>query len=134
MMAQQFLDGAFALNSETYLVARLGVLLALIMTPALTGCALYHVVNDEDALYCEKQGFKPGTDQNVDCALKRHEEQEDAGVKYPAPDDAALRPMPVQPPPPPGHAGGPIPQVTPITAPIGMSSAVNFTVSVNPFR
>jgi hypothetical protein len=40
--------------------------------------------------------------------------------------------MPAEPPPPPEHPEGGIAQVTPITAPIGMSSAVNFSVSVNP--
>jgi hypothetical protein len=66
----------------------------------------------------------------VECALRHHEEQRDAGVVYPAPDPAALKPMPAEPPAPPEHPG-PIAQVTPITAPLGVSSAVNFTVSVN---
>jgi hypothetical protein len=104
-----------------------GALTAMLGTPA---CTPYHVIASEDALYCEKQGFPPGTDRNVQCALQHQEEQEEAGIAKPPPDPETLRPMPVAPPEPPEHPG-PIAQITPITAPIGQSSAVNFSVSVN---
>jgi hypothetical protein len=113
-------------------MAGVAILPAMTLLLSITACSPYHVIHEEDALYCEKQGFPPGTDANVHCAIEHEAAQEDAGVVRPPPDPATLKPMPVEPPEPPPHPEGGIPQVTPITAPIGVSSAVNFSVSVNP--
>jgi hypothetical protein len=109
-----------------------GALLPVLVVSCLTGCSPYHVIQTEDALYCEKQGLPPGTDANVQCAIQHEADEKEAGIVRPPPDPATLKPMPAEPPPPPEHPEGGIAQVTPITAPIGMSSAVNFSVSVNP--
>jgi hypothetical protein len=103
------------------------VFLAVVTPLVLGGCYAPHVINGQDAVYCESKGFKPGTDANFKCASDREAER-DQGA---APPLAELTPKPfLTAEPPPSHAGG-VPQTTPRSIPPATTRLINFTISVN---
>jgi hypothetical protein len=95
---------------------------------ALTGCYNPHVITQQDALYCEKQGLRPGTDANYDCAMKHEDERVAAGGKAedPPSDPSSLPGQPQ----PPSHAGG-VRQITPRYIKPNTTVMINFAISVN---
>ena len=96
----------------------------------LAGCYNPHVVNEQDAFYCEGQGFRAGTDANVDCALKRASDRKDAGKS--APDQlVAMAPVPVGSPPPPARHGG-VSQTTAVEVVQGNTTPAYFAYSIHP--
>ena len=102
--------------------------MALAFPLLLAGCYAPHIVDEQDAVYCEHQGFRPGTDANYNCASDR-EALRDQGT-LPALDPLPPpRPMLV-PEPPPNHVGG-VAQETPRSIPPETTRLINFTISVN---
>jgi len=105
-----------------------GILAALAFPLLLAGCYSPHVVNSQDTRYCEKQGFRPGTDANFQCAAERDAER----------DRGAIPPLDPPPPPrpfiaaaaPPDHAGY-VSQTTPRSIPPDATRMINFTIAVN---
>jgi hypothetical protein len=89
------------MKSSGYVLALLGSFVPPLL---LAACQNPKTVAAQDAVYCEKQGFPPGTDRNYDCALKRGEERAASGA--PEGPDPILTPTPVGPPPPPKRQGG----------------------------
>jgi hypothetical protein len=92
----------------------------------LVGCYSPHKVYAVDTVYCEKQGFRPGTDANVKCA-EEHEAERGAS-------DVGGEPVATQPilsaVAPPSWSGG-VTQETPHTVPPGTTRVINFAISVN---
>jgi hypothetical protein len=110
------------MKSSGYVLALFGTLL-----PVLTGCQNPKTVAAQDAVYCEKQGFPPGTDGNYDCALKRGEERYATGA--PEGPDPILTPTPVGSPPPPKHAGG-VHQTLELKTGSGITTSVYFAYTL----
>ena len=105
-----------------------GIVAALAFPLLLAGCYAPHVVDSQDAIYCEHQGFRPGTDANYNCASDREAEREQGTVP-------PLDPLPPPKPflsaePPPNHVGG-VAQETPRTVPPETTRLINFTIAVN---
>ena len=94
----------------------------------LGGCYAPHVVDSQDAIYCESQGFRPGTDSNYQCASDI-EAQRDQGGAVPPLAPLKVRPM-LSDQAPPSHVGG-VPQSTPRSIPPETTRLINFTISVN---
>jgi hypothetical protein len=110
--------------------ARLVVFLPL----GLTGCHTPHVISEQDALYCEAQGLRPGSDANFNCAVKREAEREqDGGVGAAAQSTVTspvALPLSAEPLRPPAHPGG-VSQITPKRLAPGTTETINFSISVN---
>ena len=98
------------------------------MLMPLAGCYDPHVVNEQDAYYCETQGFRAGSDANVTCATKRAADREQGGNQ--AVEQVVAMTQQSAAPPPPPHQGG-VSQVTPIEMAFGATATVNFSISVN---
>jgi hypothetical protein len=109
------------------IVARWLVCATILPLPLLTGCFhTPHIIDDEDATYCETQGLIRGSDANAACAIKRETERTESG----APPAAKVHVAPqIQTPPPPAHPGG-VSQTTPIFVTKGLTSTVDFLFSV----
>jgi hypothetical protein len=90
-------------------------------------CTEPRVVDDADAVYCEKQGLPRGSDVNVRCALDRRKEQEEAGIERPAPQHAPMAPGFVE---PPSRPGG-ILQIFAKTVPPEATTTIDFIVSLD---
>lgn len=100
---------------------------AMVLLAALSGCDKPQAINEEDAAYCEKQGFPRGTDRNAQCAEQRAEELAQSGVVHAPPTSVALAPENL---PGPGHSGA-LPQEIPRTVPAGATTTIDFAVSLN---
>jgi len=96
----------------------------------LSGCHHPYVVNSQDELFCETQGFRAGTDANVNCAMKHELDRDAAGGAHPNAQPAPNMPMPNVPPPPPVHPGG-VSQTISISVAPGATKTINFSFSVN---
>jgi hypothetical protein len=92
---------------------------------ALIGCHRSHIINGDDARYCEIQGFPPGTDANIDCASKREAEREENGEAPPQQHSMTLQ----QSPPPPRPGG--VAQIIAIAAASGAATPIVFAISVD---
>lgn len=95
---------------------------------ALAGCYNPHVITRQDALFCEKQGLRPGTDANYSCAMQHEDARVAAGGKAedPPQDPSTLPGEPI----PPSHAGG-VRQITPRYIKPNTTVMINFAISVN---
>jgi hypothetical protein len=100
--------------------------LALLSFLALVGCFNPQPLNERDAVYCESEGLRRGTDSNAQCALKRADERAQAGI---APESSPV-PPPAGPPPPPVRPGG-APQTIIKTVTAGSTILIDFSFSVN---
>jgi hypothetical protein len=105
-----------------------GLIAALVLPLLLPGCFAPHVVNPEDARYCESQGFRPGTDPNYQCARDREAERDRGEIP-------ALEPPPAPKPlisaqSAPDHVGG-VSQITPRSIPPETTRIINFSIAVN---
>jgi hypothetical protein len=108
--------------------ARQGRWLAAFVPATLAGCYNPHVVNEQDAYSCEAQGFRAGSDANVNCAIKRAMDREQSGTRA-VEQVVAMEQQPAAPLPP-SHRGG-VSQITPIDVAFGASAVVNFSFSAN---
>jgi hypothetical protein len=113
------------MKSPGYALALFGTLLPVL---ALMGCQNPKTVAAQDAVYCEKQGFPPGTDGNFDCALQRGEERAASGA--PEGPDPILTPTPVGSPPPPKRKGG-VHQTLEVKTVTGITTTVFFAYALN---
>jgi len=100
--------------------------LAVLPFLALTGCFNPRPLNEGDAVYCESQGLRRGTDANAQCALKRADERAQAGI---APESSPVPPE-AGPPAPPTRPGG-APQSIIKTVTAGSTILIDFSFSVN---
>ncbi len=113
------------------LAIRRAARLALLLPPlALAGCFHAHVIDEQDAAFCEAQGLPRATDANADCAMKREADRIESGAAPPAEDHPAAA-APLLALPPPVHPGG-VAQETPATMAPGATTTINFFVSVTP--
>ena len=104
------------------------IVAALAFPLLLAGCYAPHVVDSQDAIYCEHQGFRPGTDLNYQCAVDREAERDQGAVP---PLDPPPPPKPfLSAEPPPNHVGG-VSQETPRSIPPETTRLINFTIAVN---
>ncbi len=103
--------------------------LAILPLLALPGCYHPHIVNDQDAIYCEGQGLPRGTDGNIACARKREAEEEEAGIHHPQPEpgETPVAPQALQPPIRPGGVS----QITDVTVAPGGTTTIGFFFSLN---
>jgi hypothetical protein len=99
----------------------------LALVAALAGCDKPQAINEEDAAYCEAQGFPRGTDRNAQCAEQRADELAQSGIVHAPPTSVALAPAIL---PAPAHAGA-LPQEVPRTLPAVVMSTIDFAVSLN---
>jgi hypothetical protein len=99
--------------------------LAVLPFLALAGCFNPQPLNERDAVYCESEGLRRGTDANAQCALKRADERAQAGITQES------RPVATQaaPPPPPRAGGAPQTIIKTVTA--GSTILIDFSFSVN---
>jgi len=103
------------------------VWLTVLIPLVLTGCNQARTVAAQDALYCEKQGFPPGTDANFNCALQRGAERTASGA--PEGPDPVLTPIPLGPPAPPPRAGG-VRQIVEVTVAPGITATPYFAFTL----
>jgi hypothetical protein len=100
--------------------ARAAVIPAFLVAPLLGGC-LPPAADEADAISCEGQGFPPGTNGNMRCALGLAEARADAGL----PPLTHVASPPVTPPPP-DHPGS-VPQTVTVIVPPRKTSTINFS-------
>lgn len=92
----------------------------------LAGCYSPHKVYAVDTVYCEGQGFRPGTDANMKCAEAHEAERGANGIGgEPEPTKPMLAAVP-----PPTWSGG-VTQTTPRSIPPGATRLINFSIAVN---
>jgi len=105
-----------------------GLVAAVAFPLLLSGCFAPHVVNPEDTRYCESQGFRPGSDPNIQCAREREAARDRGEIPALAPEPTPKPMLSVQ--SAPDHVGG-VSQVTPRSIPPETTRIINFSIAVN---
>jgi len=116
------------MNRDIRATPKGGLIAALAFPLLLAGCFAPHVVNSEDTRYCESQGFRPGTDPNIQCARDREAARDRGEIPALAPEPAPKPMLSAQ--PTPDHAGG-VSQITPRSVPPETTRIINFSIAVN---
>ncbi|MDB5395476.1 MAG: hypothetical protein JWM91_2982 [Rhodospirillales bacterium] len=111
-------------------LARRWARLVVFLPVGLTGCHTPRVLSEQDALYCEAQGLRPGSDANFNCAVKREADREQDGGVGAVAQPALTLPLSAEPLRPPAHPGG-VSQITPKSLAPGTTETINFSISVN---
>jgi hypothetical protein len=105
-----------------------GLIAAMAFPLLLAGCFAPHVVNAEDTRYCESQGFRPGSDPNIQCAREREAARDRGEIPALAPTPTPKPMLSAQ--AAPDHAGG-VSQITPRSIPTETTRIINFSIAVN---
>jgi hypothetical protein len=85
------------------------------------------VADEQQIVACEAKGLRPGTDANLQCALKLAEDQKQAGIVQPPRPAVPVAPL-VPPPPPRSRI---LPQLANIIVPPGQASTIIFSASAD---